>query len=271
MKDLRSILIILIILLAGSSLPAMAQIVVEEGKIVRSARPGETIVEEFRVHNRSDRALPIRAYWKDFQYRPPFQGEKEFLAHGTVDSSFHGWASFSPNEFILPPYGRQTVRYSFKIPENADRGYHGVLFFETDTAGEGDTNVGLNVVTRIGTLFFIQPETAERSAAIRGISALENTLSGKLVNTGDMTLSPEGIYYLLDEEGMVASRGQEVTRLFLPPGEEGVFECGLKGSLEAGRYTMILTFDLGEGVSSVKEIDLIRNTTGNLEIRSVRD
>ena len=74
----------------------------------------------------------------------------------------------------------------------------------------------------------------------------------------------------MDKEGLVVAR-EEVKKIYLPPANEATFSIDLPESLKAGDYTLVLTFDLGEGDSLVKEVDFNKSSTGSFKILAQRD
>ena len=81
---------------------------------------------------------------------------------------------------------------------------------------------------------------------------------------------PTGTFYLLDEEGIVAERG-EVKTVYLPPNKQQNFEVVFPSDLKSGQYMCVLTFDLEDGFSIVREIDLKKDAKSNFKIVDVRE
>lgn len=64
-----------ICVLAG---PAEAQLFIGEGKVSLAVSGGERIYKTLTVYNNSGEAFPVKVYWEDFEYQPPFDGSKIF-------------------------------------------------------------------------------------------------------------------------------------------------------------------------------------------------
>jgi len=262
---------ILLILLGGVlSGPAVAEIMIEQGKVEIRANPGETIVDTITVHNTSKSdPMRLRATWEDFTYIEPYDGKKEFMAQGTGPLSASGWVTYSPQEFTLEALATKKITYSFQIPTDARGGYYGVLLLQEG----GDTNpgqIGVSIVTRVGALFFIETTNSSKAAKVDNIAIADKIFTGDFHNQGNVIMIPNATYYVLDGEGLVADRG-EIKKFYLPPGAKTNFEVTFSEKLAAGTYTIILTFDLGDGNSAVKEIEFTKSDSGELSIVKVQD
>jgi len=247
---------------------ARAQLVMEKSRIEETVKPGDTLVDSITLHNKSDEPMALSVYWQDFDYLPPFDGQKKFTPAGTSQYTMSSWIAFSPDELTIPPHGKKDVNFTIKVPSDAVGGHYGVLFFERGSRQKKDVT-GVNIVTRLGALFFIESTNKNKSAAIKNIEIKEKALKGVFENKGNIIFFPRGIYYIMDHEGMVLSRG-EVKKIYLPPGNEAPFSIDLSDELKEGEYTLVLTFDLNEGNSVVKEVDLKKVSSG-YEIQQVRD
>jgi hypothetical protein len=155
------------------------------------------------------------------------------------------------------------------VPSQAKGGYYGVLFFEKKSAPLS-TGTALDIVTRVGCLFFIESKDSTRKGAIEGLQISADTLSGSFINQGDVVLIPTTTYYIMDEGGMVVDRG-EVGKLYLPPGATAPWQFNVPGNLGSGRYSLIINSDLGEGNVVVKEIALAKDASGRITIEGTRD
>jgi hypothetical protein len=79
----------------------------------------------------------------------------------------------------------------------------------------------------------------------------------------------EGIFYVLDEGGLVVDRGKE-RPIYLPPAETVQYALRLKEDLPPGQYTVVVTFDLKDGDVLVHEIDFEKNRGPGYRILQVR-
>ena len=268
MKKIVFIFTVLILISVSSSVHS--QVVLDKGKMKLIITPGETANGALTLSNDTDEDIPLKAYFEDFIYLPPYDATKKFLAAGSTDYSFSQWVFFSPQEFIVPAQGKKELNYVIKPPENISGGYYGVLFFERDRDSSDPQQGGIKIITRIGCLFFLEADDKYKKAVLEDLSTQNNTLSGYLVNTGNVILLANSVFYVMDEEGMVADRNKLKT-FYLPPGKKVLMEIVDLDKLSSGRYTIVLTFDLEEGDVFVKEIDFVKEGFGELKIIETRD
>jgi hypothetical protein len=248
---------------------ALAQLLLEESKVLRSLKSGETLIGKLKLNNTSDREILVKAYWQDFVYTPPFDGTKKFLPGGTTPYSCSSWVNFFPQNFSLKPYEKKEISYTVKFPQEARGGYYGVLFFE-DSVGQKNAATGINVVARLGCLFFLETAGSVKEAKVVNVAASGNKISGEIQNKSQIILIPRGIFYMINSEGAVFDRG-EVETLYLPPDLGTPFSIVVSDKVPQGTYTIVLTFDLGDGESLVEEIDFTKKQNSSIEILQVRD
>ncbi|MBP9854054.1 MAG: hypothetical protein KBD53_04210 [Candidatus Omnitrophica bacterium] len=231
--------------------------------------PGETVVDSMALHNVGSTTANVKIYWQDFTYLPPFTGKKDFSQPGTSPYSMASWITFSPQIVTLPPQSKRDIDFTIKVPEDAKGGHYGVLFFEQGGA-VGTKNTGVNIVTRLGSLFFVETVNRDKTSTIDNIKIEEQAVKGTFTNKGDVFLFPRGIFYLTDQEGIAIERG-EIEKIYLTPGNTADFTIKVNDQLAVGNYTMVLTFDLDDGDSVIKEIDFSKSDSGQLNMIAVRD
>jgi len=255
--------LIIIFLLSFMCSPAQAQLLIEQGKIQPNIIAGETQRGTVAVHNTSDKTIEVRAYWEDFEYVEPFDGKKKFMPPGTSPYSAYDWVSFSPREFTLPPFGKIDLTYILNVPRTAKGGRYGVLFVE-QALGNMPNKTGVKIVARVGALFFLETKKV-RYSKVEDIKSDGADLNGVFINAGNLFLTPEAVYYFLDAQGMVAARGK-VDKFYISPEQQKRFSISIPQDLSPGTYSCVLTFDLGEGHSIVKEIAFSRNTDSSVTL-----
>lgn len=248
---------------------AGAQFFIEEGKVVLPVSGGERVNKFITIDNTSKEAMDVKVYWEDFQYQAPFDGSKQFLPAGTAPGSASGWVQYMPQEFRIPPFGKQKIDYTVSVPQNVTGGHYGVLFFEK-SAGSAADATGVKIVTRIGCLFFIEAKDSVKKASLGDVVLAGNAVTGSLTNSGNVVLIPRTTYYMMDMSGMVVDRG-ELARLYVPPDGVASWKMTLPQGLAAGKYSLILNADLDEGDIVVKEITLDRNSSGEFVVEKVQD
>jgi hypothetical protein len=253
----------------ASASTASAQLMVEEGKVRLNVAPNQTIMDTLVVRNTSNQPVQAKVYWEDFIYVPPFNGEKDFFPAGAGKFSCAGWINFLPREFTIPAYGRQNIDYTIKVPADVKGGHYGILFFENSAVQAAPGNIGVNTVTRVGSLFFLETNSKNKSSRTDNWQVTDKGFSARFVNDGDVFLLPQGVYYVLAADGMAVSRG-DIAKVYLPPGEGTDFTISLP-HLKPGQYLMVITFDLEDEVSKVVELDFTADANSKLKINQIRN
>ncbi|MCG8429634.1 MAG: hypothetical protein MJA29_00445 [Candidatus Omnitrophica bacterium] len=232
-----------------------ATVQINPTKIRLAVSPGAVKSGVIEVKNPSEESLVVKTYVQDFRYTDERDGTKEFFTPGLTPTSCAEWISTSLNEFVIPPKGSQSISYTVRVPDDASGGHYAVLFFETLLSEpQMSDSAYLGVVVRIGSLFFIEPEgTIKRQAELGDllVTRADNQepfrVSMELTNTGNVDITTEASFALMDAEGMVAARGafgdtytfqKEKARL------EGVWE----ETIPAGAYDMVITVNIGKGL-----------------------
>ncbi len=184
--------------------------------------------------------------------------------------SISQWLRFSPQEFTLKPYSRQRVNFSIRPDFEFSSVHCGVLFFETSIGTTYEAGEAINVLGRIGSLIFIEPENKLKQADFRSIKGGINSLKGDFTDSGNSFLHVKGVFYVMDREGMIYDRG-ELRELYLLPGDSTEMIIDLSKSTSAGAYTMVITFDMEEDDVLIKEIDFSLDSSGNVTVLEERD
>jgi len=248
---------------------AQAQLYIEQAKVTLSVSGGEHTNGSILVHNTTSDSISVRVYWEDFEYKAPYDGGKNFLPAGTAPGSASQWVSFSPQEFTIPGFGQQKIDYTVTVPSVIQEGHYGVLFFERSSLSKIN-NDEVNLVTRLGSLFFIEPNNKSKKAVIQDIDLKGNSLTVNFVNQGNVILIPHTTYYIMQTGGLVLLRG-EAKNLYVSPGVSAPLEIPLKKQLNPGQYTLVVNSDLDEGDVVVKEIGLNVDASGQLAIESAQN
>ena len=233
-------------------------------KIELELAPGETYSGEIAVENPDSDEVKTKIYLEDWNYAPGGTGEKKFFPAGTTALSASRWITFSPSAEVLKPFGRIVERYTVTVPQDAKGGYTSVLFFESilGTAPTEEEGVNVLVAGRIGALFFIHVKgTEKRTGEIQkleivppeGNKPLE--IRTTLADTGNIDLAVGGNFLIMDTEGKVLGRG-DLAKLYTLPGDIAESKTQWVGRLPKGNYSLLLTYDLGQGQSLVREESL---------------
>ncbi len=251
------------------ALPAGAELLTEKGRVDLVVGPGETVSDTMYVYNSGRQDIDVRLYWQDFEYVPPYRGQKVFSAPGTSAYSMGDWVSYSPQVLTVPAHGKRMVRFTIRVPEDAQGGRYGVLFFEQslNKAPGGD---GYHKVKRIGTLFYVETPESDKSAAIEDVRIQDGFIRGRFTNRGNVYLFPRGSYHRRDSGTTVADRGK-LEMLYVMPGASADFTLAIPPHMTEGEHTMMVAFDLGDGDNVISEIDYITLHEGGHQIKDVRD
>lgn len=239
-------------------------------KVKLKIEPGEVINGAITVENPSSEIAEVKVYVEDFLYVPPYDGSKEFFPPGTIGYSCAKWINFSPQKIILPPFAKRKVNYVIKVPPKVRGGYYAVMFFET-SLGSMEKAEGVNVVIlgRVGTLFFLETEDSVKEAEIENVRVSDTTIKGDFLNKGNVVITSKGSFYIMDSKGMVLDRGK-LADFYLFPEDKGEFRLKIRKDIPPGRYTIVCSFDLGEGDILVRELDILKESLGSVRILSIR-
>jgi hypothetical protein len=236
-----------------------ATLLINAPKVEVELEPGGTYSGEINVENPTDTVASLKAYLEDWMYSTG-EGDKNFAPPGTMPMSASPWITFAAPEPTLPPFGRAVVRYTVRIPEGATGAHYSVLFFETVIGNMPDKEgVSVDVAGRIGALFIVEAKgTVKRDGEIvsleiappEGNKPME--IHTKFKNSGNVHISLEGSFLILDEAGQVRARG-ELSKLYTFPDQTVDGTSKWVGRLPKGNYTVIATYNLGKGKSLVEE------------------
>jgi hypothetical protein len=232
---------------------------------------GKSYSGSITVENNSDKDARIRVYAEDFLYVQPFDGGKEFFPLGTTSFSLSSWLVLPPTDFILSPYGQKTVNFILRPQDDVAKVHCGVIFFETAIGKTiNEQGQGIDILGRVGSLIFIEPQSMHKAGEFSEITPGPNSLTGNFLNNGNTFLHVQGTYYIIDAAEIVKDRGA-IGELYLLPQDKAKVVIKLPKTISAGKFTLVITFDLEEGVAVVKEIDLEVLANGEINILAVRD
>ena len=265
----RIAILVLTCAIAMTASTAKAQLFLEEGKVVLAVEAGEHVNKSITVANTSAEEVHVKVYWEDFQYQPPYDGTKKFFPSGIVADSASHWISFMPQELALSAFGKQKIDYSISVPKAIEKGYYGVLFFERTGKTMKDAS-GLDIVLRVGSLFFIEPKSAVRTAELKDIAFKEKSIFAQFVNNSQVTLIPRAVYYIMEEGGMVKDRG-ELKNIYVPAHATASYQMPLPVDLNPGQYVLVINIDLGDEHVLTKELGVIKSADGQITIDSNRN
>lgn len=253
-------ILIFIILLAGlvySTAFAVTPSYLDKPKVRLSILPGATEYGDIVITNPSNETRPMRLYLEDWYYLPAGDGSKEFVPANSTPYSCTSWITFSPAEFTLVPFGRQRVSYSIKAPPEAKGSYYAVLFFENlvgEVGVEGQKGVGggLNIVLRVGTLFYSEVKgTTQQTGNVESPNLKKDKTTGNFLietdfhNTGNTDITAGGSFHIMDKKGLIYARG-EFNDVYTFPGNTAKLKSEWKEAIPKGKYDLVLTIDISK-------------------------
>lgn len=229
-------------------------------KVELELAPGQTVSGEIVAENPDAEEAKLKIYAEDWVYAPGGTGEKKFTPAGSTPLSASKWITFTPSDAVLPPYGKVTARYTVTAPPDARGTTYSVLFFET-ILGSAQNEEGVNVLVagRVGALFLVSIQgTTDRQGDVslvkivppEGNAPMEIETTFK--NTGNTDIALGGNFLILDAEGKVLGRG-DLNKIYTLPGGVETRKTQWVGRLPKGTHQLLLTYDLGQGKSLVKE------------------
>ncbi len=231
---------------------------VEPAKVRVITEPGTVKTGVVTLTNPSHEVKIIKAYLEDWVYLPACDGTKDFRPAGTTELSAADWISFSPAEFRLPPFGKQVLNYTVRIPQDAKGGRYAVLFFENVLGGQDKTTEGVsvNLAIRVASLFYIEPKgNIERKAKIEDIKVVNKgygniAITLKFSNIGNVDITTKGTYSIIDKKGKVYARGA-FNDSYTFPGYSTILTAKWKELIPQGAYDLILTIDTGRALEEL--------------------
>jgi hypothetical protein len=242
---------------------------IEQGKIVHPIIPGTNVTGTVTVHNAGDDHQKVRVYWEDFEYVQPFDGTKKFTPALSSKYSLASWIKFTPQELDMPPFARKEISYVIDTPEDFQGGRYGVMFFEP-MAPQVDIKTGMNLVSRVGSIFFLESTDKSKTVMIENFTAGEKGIEADFSNRGNVIIIPEATFYVMSDDGRAVDRG-DVPKIYVPPGATAKYKINFNNDFPAGNYTIILTVDLQEEDVIVKEIDIEGSPNSGLKVLGSRD
>lgn len=245
---------------------------IDKPKFVIQLSKGESFRGTIMVDNPSKESIPVKVYLEDFSYVSPYDGRKNFYPPGSTPLSISSWITFSPHEFVLGPYSHKRVSFTIIPDKDFTTVRCGVLFFEVPLGvGTNKAGAGINIIGRVGSLIFVEPENREKKADFEDIAGEYYKLKGTFTNLGNTFLHAKGTFYIIDSEGVAKDRGT-LAELYTLPGNRTQVTIPISKKLSSlESYTLIITYDLEEGDVLVKEIDFSLSSSGKIRVLAIRD
>jgi hypothetical protein len=155
--------------------------VVGPGRIELEIKPGEEKVTNIIVTNRMGDTREFRLEIEDTAGSNDPKEAVVLLGSDRGPYSLKDYISYDESSFVLRQGERATIPVTIRVPEDAEPGglYGSVLTtthslpVEQGGLGEDETQGGMAIVSRIGTLFFVTvPGDIEKEGALTGFSTI---------------------------------------------------------------------------------------------------
>jgi hypothetical protein len=254
----RVMVLLALLFLFNFTLLEASTLRLDQTKIRLSIAPGQGKSGKITVDNPTDQVLNIKVYAEDWAYTPKQDGTKDFMMAGTGAFSGAQWLTFVPADFTLPPYGRQTLNYTVKVPADASGGHYAVLFFENAGAAPQEST-GMNLIVRIGVIFYFEAQgTTRRACEISGLKAEKGNKEALVVslnfkNTGNVDITGRTTFDLIDSNGLVYARGA-FNDLYTFPQDAAVIKASWQEAIPPGTYDLVITLDMTKQPGAASEI-----------------
>ena len=260
------LLTLVVVGLLAASQNAHAQLTVSPSRVVHQAKPKQTLVGLFTVENGGESPLEVSVEPEDWS-----QGISG--GRGRV-----GWLTVRPTKLTLQPGKSAKVKYTIRVPQDANGELRTQVFFTTTSTGRVTTR------SRLGSIIYVAVEGTERiegaitkvdaayTATTPGVASPDRLdLVIRIHNHGNAHIVPEGTVVVRD------SQGQAVATVPLPPGwgllpnEEDAFHAiGPGVHLKPGHYTLDVTVfcggDLRHPATVTKTVDAEVTKKGELRL-----
>jgi len=217
---------------------------IEPGRIELAIPAGRQRGKTVTIDNRdSDESLHLKIYATDVIFLP--DGTNDFPQAGATAWSCVKWVRVTPDEIDVPAKKTQTVRVNVTVPQGAQGGYYGMLFFES---GMPSPTKGLNINFRVGGLVDVSvPGTEQFSAKVAHISlSSPKKIEVGIFNEGNVLVRPKGKVKIMD------ARGKRIKQIDFNPAGWGVLPRSLRKlyvdldkPLTSGQYTIRVEINYG--------------------------
>jgi len=212
--------------------------------------PGGTATYSFVVGNNEEIVDDIRIYLIDWDR--DLEGNHRFYEPGTLPRSNTAWITVSPSHFSLQPGERREVRFTIKVPADAEGTYWGMIMVEGRPRPQEGEEGMVMAVPRFGIKVYETPRgTAHRDGRITHMERLglnPLTVLVEFENTGNAHLRVDGWVEIRDTWGETV-RSLKIGRFPLLPGAKrrvrAIDTDGDGEPLPPGDYLALAVLDFG--------------------------
>ncbi len=229
----------------------------------RLSKPaGETASGKILIQNSGSYPVKISTEVMDMVSRPDEKGLsiRDEAPAGSTSHSCASWIRIVQEGALVIPAGQSSdLEFVVSPPPEVTAGGYGAYLFILGQPAEnlsksgksGKPEVQLVTVPRLGiSVVYEVKGTVQRKGDLTHLDFTPPTASEPLkirhgfVNTGNAEVVLTGTFHILNESNLLVGKGTLRT-LKTFPGEKAFMETSWEQSLPAGRYKMLLTFELG--------------------------
>lgn len=221
---------------------------------IYTLEPGEVKEGKVDIINTSDESVGVRAYpvdavtTKDGAFAPQSE-DREKINVGA-------WVVLAESEVSLEPKETKTIKFTIKVPENAEVGDHmGAIIIQSKELPGAVEVTGLRIATRVGARMYITiPGDMVRELEFTEFTW--KTIKGKItfyltfVNKGNVRISPKGNIEIKNIFGKAAGK-TEITQREVFPKNTIILPIELKEALGIGKFSALasVSYDANKTLS----------------------
>lgn len=251
--ETKGFLLPLILLILITALSAQVAV---DGELTRyrESSPGDVYEGSISIHNTGSKEEQVKVYIRDYFFSS--DGSTSYGEPVDNERTNAKWITFFPTDIVLPPGGREEVKYTVRVPGNdeLEGTYWSMLFIEDvpdKEEAEVDTTQTLSIlqVIRFGIQLITDMEGETLTQLQFSNIALHSKETGRelevhMTNVGNKWLKPELYAELYDETGQFVGRYYgEKARLFPSTSVSRVIDLS---SVNNGSYRVLLIADCGD-------------------------
>jgi P pilus assembly chaperone PapD len=213
---------------------------------------GQTKTAGITVENTTEESVNLRVTVADWYLTR--DGMPMFVKRGKSPAfSMSDWMVVNPSEFVLPPHGKQVIRYTFSVPADAAPGGYrtAVLIENVPIIAPGEQVRITYLNARIAAIIYNRVgQTAPQASITDQRVILDPKESGRvgvqisLKNSGVAHFRYKGETKIIDHQGKVVETLAILDSVILPQAERDIF-VPMKSVLPSDGFSIVSTLDIG--------------------------
>lgn len=202
----------------------------------------EHITEVFEIQNFSNDSLRIKVEFEDFDIDE--YGKVSFFAPGNVSNSVAPYTTINPEEFFVPPKGREYVRITFRMPKDLEHHeYYGMLLFKSQPI---PTKYQPMIVTvgEIGVpIYYSVAHLIIKDAAFDSLTVSRDTIRIVFRNASNIHVRVKGEAKILKNDKIIQK--DSIPEFVVLPDRRRKIKLPIRQILEKGTYVVRVRLDYG--------------------------